>query len=626
MEQDFLKEEYRKYLENLFVIEHKVDLRVILKEYINKGYSLKMLKDDYAFLEEPKVEGALGVFGQKCAVVNPKGEIITDFYYNCCPKAIEVFNNNKNKNYFPIYCGKGIGGYDLYTVINSSGKEVLGRFYKVNCNGPLIIATKKIDFDFEVFSGAFDMFLIDYSGNICSDGEYEVIEEFCDGIARVSNRKYSTTCNVEQFWFINENGEKVFSKGYNRASDFSCGLALVTEAYTNKNKIINTNGEDVFCFSDYFNEYYSISPYETFINGIAKVDVVKYRISQDMLKYFQNKIGYVDVNGDSIPLDKVLENRGFRCIKSLFGFVCFDKQRRKYKLKYQPIHEFDNYFICFDGNNLYAYDKNLQTYQILCNEFLEDGIINFGDNILNYKNALYFFGNQIIDLGEAGYCYDQLLSVSETDKNISVLTFEEFVSKYKNDPDWQKKMAEQIRNLEKRNLNLKLKEEQSKKEELERKLKNDLKEKLSKIGSITREIESLQDNFSRSKTFENVERIRSVSEDVLFDIVDGHKVFKEVFKSQATLQFLDLSLISFDNVDVSGIDLSYTNAQINPQTVYRKNMSNSSFRGMQFISGDFSGVDIRNSDFSECNLDFALLDNAIKDDTTIFSEDVIKNM
>ena len=85
------------------------------------------------------------------------------------------------------------------------------------------------------------------------------------------------------------------------------------------------------------------------------------------------------------------------------------------------------------------------------------------------------------------------------------------------------------------------------------------------------------------------------------------------------LQYLDLNLISFGNVKVSGIDLSYTNAQIDPQKVYNKDMSNGNYSGLSFISKDFSGVDIRNSNFSECNLDFALFNGAIKDGSTTIS-------
>lgn len=80
--------------------------------------------------------------------------------------------------------------------------------------------------------------------------------------------------------------------------------------------------------------------------------------------------------------------------------------------------------------------------------------------------------------------------------------------------------------------------------------------------------------------------------------------------------FLDLHYLDFENVKVSGIDFSGTNATINPQKVYNKDMSNGIYDGLIFTSKDFSNVNISNSSFKGCNMDFALLDNAIVDDTT----------
>lgn len=335
-------------------------------------------------------------------------------------------------------------------------------------------------------------------------------------------------------------------------------------------------------------------------------------------KILSAKGGYVDIEGNIIPSNKVVEENGFRCIKSLFGYTCFDKSGKKHKLKYQPIYEYDRYLICFNSVNLYAYDKELQTYQLLSNEFSKSDNIDFGKNTLSYKDKFYFIGDQIIDLGSAGYSSDKVLSI-EKDNNFPVLLFEQFSKEYQADPNLRKKLQEKISLLEKKNLEDKLKYEQAKKEEAEEQLSRDLKDKVNELSSITSEIEQLQSELSQTQRFESFNKTKPVGEEFLFDYVNDHKEFKEGLKKQSLLQYLDLSLISFDNVKVSGIDLSYTNAQIDPQKVYNKDMSNGNYSGVSFISKDFSGVDIRNSNFSECNLDFALFNGAIKDGSTTIS-------
>lgn len=63
------------------------------------------------------------------------------------------------------------------------------------------------------------------------------------------------------------------------------------------------------------------------------------------------------------------------------------------------------------------------------------------------------------------------------------------------------------------------------------------------------------------------------------------------------LRLLDLSDVNFDNKDLTNTNLSYTNAIINPQKVYNKDLS----------SADLEGIDLSNANFDnviiiECNL------------------------
>ena len=106
-----------------------------------------------------------------------------------------------------------------------------------------------------------------------------------------------------------------------------------------------------------------------------------------------------------------------------------------------------------------------------------------------------------------------------------------------------------------------------------------------------------------------------LDEDIFFIDVDDHKEISPMFINY--LSIIDLSGFSFKNVKVSGVNFSNSNAYFNPQDVYNKDMSNSLFRGLDFNVADFTGVNITNSDFTDCIMDFAKLENAIRDENTI---------
>ena len=87
----------------------------------------------------------------------------------------------------------------------------------------------------------------------------------------------------------------------------------------------------------------------------------------------------------------------------------------------------------------------------------------------------------------------------------------------------------------------------------------------------------------------------------IFNAVGDHKEVAKVY--QGALKYIDLSLISFKNVDVSGLDFSGTNAIINPQEVYNKDLSCCDFSGMFVdpIMMNFNGVNIRCAKFGSDN-------------------------
>ena len=86
--------------------------------------------------------------------------------------------------------------------------------------------------------------------------------------------------------------------------------------------------------------------------------------------------------------------------------------------------------------------------------------------------------------------------------------------------------------------------------------------------------------------------------------IDDHYEINRDIIDLSLLRFLNLSLINFDNVMVSGIDFRHTNARINPQTVYKKDLSNAIFdNGNIKFFDDFTGVKTEKTDFTECEID-----------------------
>ena len=93
-----------------------------------------------------------------------------------------------------------------------------------------------------------------------------------------------------------------------------------------------------------------------------------------------------------------------------------------------------------------------------------------------------------------------------------------------------------------------------------------------------------------------------ISREELFVTIDDHYEINRNFVEY--LRFLNLSMIDFDNVKVSGLDFRHSGARINPQLVYKKDLSNGIFdAGNIKFYDDLNGVNIEGADFSECEVD-----------------------
>lgn len=119
------------------------------------------------------------------------------------------------------------------------------------------------------------------------------------------------------------------------------------------------------------------------------------------------------------------------------------------------------------------------------------------------------------------------------------------------------------------------------------------------------------------KEYKGKERIKldnATLELLLFDYnnIKGSKY--KYFLSFKNIEKLDLSNLSFDNVDVCRIDFTNLNVNINPQTVFQKNLSYIKANSVTF-TGPFDGTFI-------CNADFTGSKNAVINPQTISAKNL----
>lgn len=88
------------------------------------------------------------------------------------------------------------------------------------------------------------------------------------------------------------------------------------------------------------------------------------------------------------------------------------------------------------------------------------------------------------------------------------------------------------------------------------------------------------------------------------------------------LRYINLGLISSNNLKASGIDFSETNIHLDPQRVYNKDLSHSKFDDDNLVFKDLSGCLLIGTDIS-LDKDCYGYENAITDETTKLPERII---
>ena len=360
---------------------------------------------------------------------------------------------------------------------------------------------------------------------------------------------------------------------------------------------------------------------------------------------------YVDIHGKKVNLTHYLSYRvgDDRSIKSLplirkkkvfgEGEVFFNDVKNQYEdailsplsflvsYYYGPHDDFytertipieSSDYVLFSSNegDVYIYHKALSVYQPLIYDKRErlDARFNLNKDILKINNTYYYVTSY--DAIDVTHLFEHVTWSPEITMKMltsNVLSFDRFKTEFSKNKDFMQLLRQRIK--EEKTLKAKSDVDEAKRKEEDDKkhrISDRRKKILLQIKDLLAELDELNREYAVDA--ENI----PIDSDILLIHVGDHMEINPLFLR--SLGSIDLGFVSFKNVKVSGVDFSNTNAHINPQEVYNKDMSNSHFRGLNFTISDFTGVDITNSDFTDCNMDFANLTGAIINEFTILPD------
>ena len=319
-------------------------------------------------------------------------------------------------------------------------------------------------------------------------------------------------------------------------------------------------------------------------------------------------------------------------VKYSFGKYKCKYKKDSYTLKYMPLKRYGTrYTLCIDyvSNCVYLYDRTLNEYNEMgyaSNTIYDDYIIYNtynGKKTLIYEDNQYdittYFNSYLKD--KEGFCVNDGIK--------GILTKDEFkidnmqmIDEMRREENFNNRRIEEElakKQQEQDIINAQIKAEAD--EEIRKKTEKDLLAKLQIILESLKEVRSSDGKVPRipfEYIFINVGKHREINPDMM-DL----------------LKYIDLSLLSFDNVKMTGIDFSECNLHFDPQKAHLRDLSNSIFCGVHIGPWmNFNGVNICGCKFSDDNdektLDqFNSFDGAIYDENTTYNgtpiSELIKN-
>ena len=212
-------------------------------------------------------------------------------------------------------------------------------------------------------------------------------------------------------------------------------------------------------------------------------------------------------------------------------------------------------------------------------------LITDTDSYYNLNGQLFILNNDLLGVDSEKNPEEEIVLMIKKDTKTDIIPFSDFTGFESEEIEEEIPLLEQI------------------KQKTDDELKLSLAEKLAELERLLGEIRIYQETLA-SRNIKSPKRT-AVSDEQLFIPVGDHLEILPWYLENELLPVINLSSNSFDNVKVSGIDFTGTNANIDPQTVYNKDMSHGIYDGLNFTMKSFDGVNTDDASFEGCVMDFA---------------------
>lgn len=476
---------------------------------------------------------------------------------------------------------------------------------------------KEIDYSMISFSFLGEGFYKDYDTIKHKDGGVEIkvpnyyhISKFHDGVAIVS---YGSSYERATYQVISAKGYLCNGEKFKYARTIGHGYTLVqNEKGFN---VIDINGNYVFKkWSKNFKEA-SYGFYESSFDSITD------NRHGPTPNNFSISNSFITLDDQTHPLRTELLD--YKVKKVIIGnkYIC-NNGYSQFAVNFIPVRIYGfRYCLGYLKDKVYLYDRALNKYM----ELGTTRSIEYSDKddfIINrYDNKVFMiYEEQLIDVST--YYNEKLknkkFSINKGVKGI--LTYDQFTFKSMDEID------ELIKKEREENEKIRKEIEEKKKiERLEEEKRKHLQDEKELEALESKAIRQLQESIEiLQKIYEKRPNTKRIELDNIFINCSDHlEIRPELIP---ILKFIDLSLVSFNNVKMSNIDFRGTNISFDPQEAYQKDLSHSNFEGihiMPFFS--FTGVNIIGCHFSEDN-DPTTIDylnptfaSAIYDETTLYN-------
>lgn len=309
--------------------------------------------------------------------------------------------------------------------------------------------------------------------------------------------------------------------------------------------------------------------------------------------------------------------------RSMIGYTLKDQN---IKFKYKPIYNFSNHVICESNTDYYLYDKINNKYCKLGSKY---EITFYNNMIINKKTKEVFYidsdKNELINI--SSIYWEKLIGLGTDELKYTyahIISYSDFKDTCKNDDNIMTLIENEIKQIK---IEQQKEEDRRREEELKAQVILNQQEQLIKekesLETLNKSLSNMREalNIINNLKKNNVKRFFITKEELLVKVEDHYEIKEEYKKA---LKIFDLSTINFTNTKMSNIDFSYCNLNsLDPQTIYKKDMSNSNFTGATFSAdSNFKDINIENTSFdddqTEISPRFIDFEGSIYNEHTIF--------